>query len=73
MQKVREELESEAKYLEFKKTHQKEVMEKLLEENEERRKKLKEEEEKERQENIALMNAYAKLITDQEEERERTL
>lgn len=48
MQKVREELEAEAKYIEFKKTHQKEVMEKLLEENEVRRKKMKDEEEKER-------------------------
>lgn len=73
MQKVKEELEAEQQYMEFKKHHQKEVMEKLLEENEIRRKKLKEDEERERQENIQLMNAYAKLIQEQEDERERTL
>lgn len=48
MQKVKEELEAEQNYLEHKKHHQKEVMEKLLEENEVRRKKQKEDDEKER-------------------------
>ena len=34
MEKVREELDAEKKYMEFKKEHQKEVMEKLMVENE---------------------------------------
>jgi hypothetical protein len=61
---VREELEAEQKYLEYKREHQKQVMEKLLQENEERRTLTRQEAEAERQENIRLMNAYAKLIDD---------
>ena len=48
-------------------------MEKLLQENDVRRGILKEEEKQERQEQIDLMNAYARLIDEQEKERERTI
>ena len=48
-------------------------MEKLLQENDIRREVLKEEDKQERQEQINLMNAYARLIDEQEKERERTV
>ena len=48
-------------------------MEKLLQENDIRREVLKEEDKQERQEQINLMNAYARLIDEQEQERERTI
>ena len=48
-------------------------MEKLLQENAIRREVLKEEDKQERQEQINLMNAYARLIDEQEQERERTI
>lgn len=48
-------------------------MEKLLQENDIRRQVLKEEDKQERQEQINLMNAYARLIDEQEQERERTI
>lgn len=48
-------------------------MQKLLQENEERKERLRNEAEKERQENVQLMDAYCKLIADQEAHRDSNI
>ncbi|KAM3132392.1 hypothetical protein pb186bvf_015492 [Paramecium bursaria] len=73
IQKIKEEIDEEQKFQQFKKEHQYNVMQKLLAENEEKKRQQFEEQEKERQENVRLMDAYCKLLDKQEQERTRAL
>ncbi|EGR33821.1 hypothetical protein IMG5_036370 [Ichthyophthirius multifiliis] len=73
MQKVKEEIEADQQYQLFKKEHQAQVMKKLLQENEERKERMRQEAEQERQENIQLMDAYCRLIDEQDKQRDKTL
>lgn len=48
-------------------------MQKLLKENEERKLRMKQEADQERQENVELMEAYCRLIDEQDKQRDNTL